>query len=127
MRDRVNIADTYLINRNTRMVSSNKHPLTCLEIFGVIERLLKPAEDTLHRQAPVFLAGAPIPDADVGLYAMRERVNAGRSRHRGGSPKQQIRVQRDSLRQQIIADNDVLELLGGVFNHCTHRRLATCS
>ena len=47
-------------------------------------RALEPSENALYRKAPVLLPRAAIPDADVSLYAMRERVNASRSRHCGG-------------------------------------------
>ena len=82
MRYRVNIADAHLVNRNTRVIGRDRHPLTCLDIFGVLNRLLQPSKDPLHCKPPVFFASAPVPNTDIGLDPMGQSVNASRSSHR---------------------------------------------
>ena len=84
MRYRMHVTHPDLVDGDAGVIRRDRHPLPGLDILRMTHRALEPSENALYRKAPVLLPRAAIPDADVSLYAMRERVNAGRSRHCGG-------------------------------------------
>ena len=81
---RVHVPHADLIDRDTGVISGGRHPLPGLDILRMTHSALEPTENALYRKATVLLPCAAIPDTDVRLDTMRERVNAGRCCHCGG-------------------------------------------
>ena len=121
--NRMDIAHAHLIDRNPRVVSSHRHALSGLHIFGMLHRPLEPAKNTLNSETSVLFSRATIPNTDVRLDAMGQRIDSRCRRDGCGQAQQQIRVQSDRLWQQIFTHDDVLELLFRVLDDRPHRGL----
>ena len=73
--NRMNITNTHLVDRDTRVVSRHRHTLTGLHIFGMLHRPLEPTENPLNGEAAVLFSRAAVPNADVRLNAMGQRID----------------------------------------------------
>ena len=81
---RVHVPHADLIDGDTGMIRRDRHPLPGLDILRMTHSALEPTENALYRKAAVLLPRAAIPDTDISLDTVRERVNTGRCCHCGG-------------------------------------------
>ena len=125
MRDRMHIAHVDLVDRQTGIVSTHGHAFAGGNVGTIAKGGGQVVENQLHPHARILQPGIPLPDTNVGLNGVGQRVHSGGGSDMRWQPGNQLCIQGHYLRQQGATGNNTLFMGDGVGNNSPHSSFRT--